>query len=176
MSRALLCKQSPYFAAMFLGDFKERDTQSTTVDETDSVVLTRSFKMLVQWVCISSIIFEDSPPDKAISTSIKFARMADICGITGMEYQVAEHIKSVILADAALRQPICERDHKANTYLVTAQHIAWASLLSKGYLVRSALAMASVEEFLLLEDYGLLKSLKMFPALRQIFLQLSKSP
>ncbi|KAH6662122.1 hypothetical protein B0J14DRAFT_662947 [Halenospora varia] len=45
--KALLCKQSPYFAATFEGDFKEARDHSTILEEVDGVVTTRSFQMLL---------------------------------------------------------------------------------------------------------------------------------
>jgi hypothetical protein len=53
LPKALLCRQYPYFAAMFEeGHFKEGAEQSTTLEEIDGVVSTRSFEMLMQWVCL----------------------------------------------------------------------------------------------------------------------------
>lgn len=85
--------QSPYFAAMFEGPFKEGGEQSTTLEEMDGVVSTQSFQMLVQWVCLGRVVFGESTPEEAITTAIEFARLADMCHITGMESLMAEHIK-----------------------------------------------------------------------------------
>ncbi|KAH9208534.1 hypothetical protein DL95DRAFT_467681 [Leptodontidium sp. 2 PMI_412] len=46
LPKALLCKQSPYFAAAFEGNFKEGEDQSTTLEVIDGVGSTRSFQML----------------------------------------------------------------------------------------------------------------------------------
>ncbi|CZR63104.1 uncharacterized protein PAC_13001 [Phialocephala subalpina] len=74
LPKALLCKQSPYFAAMFEGSFKEGEEQSTTLEE----VTPRSFQMLVQWVCLGRVVFREHAPDVAITTAIEFARLAII--------------------------------------------------------------------------------------------------
>jgi hypothetical protein len=50
LPKALLCKQSPYFAAMFAGPFREGEEQATTLEEINGVVTPRSFEILVQWV------------------------------------------------------------------------------------------------------------------------------
>jgi len=76
--------------------------------------------MLAQWMCRGRIIFEDSPPDKAITSAIEFARFADMCCVTDMESLMAEHIKDIIIADAALRHGKYQRNHIANTYSITS--------------------------------------------------------
>ena len=47
LSKAILCKQSPYFAATFKGEFLEGGNQSTTLAEIDGIVSPQSFEMLV---------------------------------------------------------------------------------------------------------------------------------
>jgi len=76
--KALLCKQSPYFAAMFEGTFREGEEQSTTLEEMNGVVTPRSFQILVQWVCLSRVVFRKCAPDVSITTAIEFARLADM--------------------------------------------------------------------------------------------------
>jgi BTB/POZ domain len=50
LSKALLCRQSPYFAATFEGNFQEGEEQSTNMTEIDGLVSIRSFELLVQWL------------------------------------------------------------------------------------------------------------------------------
>jgi len=140
---------------MFEGDFEEGAEQSTTLEEIDGVVSTRSFEMQVQWVCLGRIVFGDSPPPaEAIATSIEFMRLADMCGVTGMESMMAEYVKGIIVADAALHKSIyATRDHNANTYSITTQHVESAALLPGGHPVRGVLAMAMVEGFFLIDDH-----------------------
>ncbi|KFY92679.1 hypothetical protein V500_04080 [Pseudogymnoascus sp. VKM F-4518 (FW-2643)] len=68
---ALLCKQSPYFAATFNGSFREGEEQSVNLEEIDGVVSIRSFQMLVQWVCLGRVVFGESAPKEAITTAIE---------------------------------------------------------------------------------------------------------
>ena len=98
LPKALLCKQSLYFVAMFKGPFREGEEQATTLEEINGVVTPRSFEILVQWVCLGRVVFRECAPDVAITTAIEFARLADMCRITGMESLMAEHIKAIILA------------------------------------------------------------------------------
>jgi hypothetical protein len=58
LPKALLCKQSSYFAATFEGSFKEGEEQSTALEEDDGVVSTQSFQMLAQWVIIGRFVRE----------------------------------------------------------------------------------------------------------------------
>jgi hypothetical protein len=50
LSKALLCKQSLYFAAIFERNFEESEDQSTILVEADDVVIPQSFQILVQWL------------------------------------------------------------------------------------------------------------------------------
>ena len=70
--------------------------------EINGVVIPRSFQMLVQWVCLGRIVFRKCTTDVAITTAIKFARLADMYGIICMESLMAEHIKAIILANPPL--------------------------------------------------------------------------
>jgi len=58
--------------------------------------------MLVQWVCLGRVVFGEYTPDVSITTAIEFARLADMCCVTGMESPMAELIKAIILVNLAL--------------------------------------------------------------------------
>lgn len=87
----------------------EGEEQSTTVEEIDDVVSTQSFQMLVQWVCLGRVVFGGSAPEEAITTAIEFTRLADMCGVTGMESLIAEHIKAIIPANPAPENDMFEK-------------------------------------------------------------------
>lgn len=71
--------------------FKEGAKQSTTLKEIDRVVSTGSFDMLVHWVCLGRIVFEESPsPHDANGPSIEFATLADMSNITGPKFLMAD--------------------------------------------------------------------------------------
>jgi len=143
------------------GQFKEGAEQLATLEEIDGVVSTQSFEMLVQWVCIGRIVFKDLPPADAIALSIEFARLADMSDITGTESLMAEHIKGVILSDALLHKDSWgSRDHNANNYSITTQHIESAALLPSGHPVRGVLAMAMVEGFFQFDNHRLQKQIQ----------------
>jgi hypothetical protein len=77
LPKALLCKQSPYFAAMFEGPFREGEEQATTLEEINGVVTPRSFQMFVQWVCLGRVVFRGCAPDVAITTATVKPRYND---------------------------------------------------------------------------------------------------
>lgn len=54
------------------------------MEEIDGVVSSRSLQMLVQWVCLGRIIFDESLSDEGITSVIKFARFADMCAVTSV--------------------------------------------------------------------------------------------
>ncbi|KAH7378139.1 hypothetical protein BKA64DRAFT_250384 [Cadophora sp. MPI-SDFR-AT-0126] len=96
--------------------FQEGAELSTTMEEIDGVVSTRSFEMLVQWLCQNRIVFGDLPPAEMIAASIEFARLADMVGLTGVVSMTAEHIRQVILAN---------RPAQDNVYPCVASHPTW---------------------------------------------------
>jgi hypothetical protein len=135
---------------MFEGPFREGEEQSATLEEIDGVVSNNSFQMLVQLICLGRVVFTDSEPGDAIDLGIEFARLADMCHITGMESFIAEHIKAVILANPAPQDGKFEqwRAPDTNTYHLTSQNIISALSLHEGHPVRVILAAAAVEGYL----------------------------
>jgi hypothetical protein len=141
------------------GALKEREEQSTTLEEINGVVSTQSFQMLVQWVCIGRVVFGEFPPEEAITTAIEFARLADMCGVTGMESLIAGHIKALILANPAPDDSkfYMWRPPDTNTHCLTSQHIISAVALPEGHSVRGILAAAAVEGYLREVNFKFLK-------------------
>lgn len=156
LSKALLCKQSPYFAATFQGDFKEGKEQSTTLAEIDGVVSIRSFELLVQWLYLGRVNFGKLTPEEAIPATIEFARLVDMCGVTGMESLMAERIKAIIIAIPAPRKGKT-RDPDTNTHCLISQHIKSAALLPEGHPVRSILATAAVDGYIRHDNHKFLR-------------------
>lgn len=92
-------------------------------------------------------MFGESAPDVAITKAIEFARLADMCHITGMESLMAEHIKTIILANPAPKDSTFGmwRPPDTNTRCLTSQHITSAVALPEGHPERAILAAATVE-------------------------------
>jgi len=161
LPKALLCEQSPYFAAMFEGSFEEGKSQSATLEEIDGVVSTRSFQILVQWLWLGRVVFGKSTPEEAITAAIEFVRLADMCGITGVESFMAEHIREVIRANpppANIDDSFeSDRDPQTNTYYLNSQHIVSIASLPKGHPVRSMIAMAAVQGYFRHGDFKFLE-------------------
>jgi len=150
---------------MFKGAFREGEEQSTTVKEIEGVVSNQTFQMLVQWVCLGRIVLGESPPEKAITTAIEFTRLADMCGVTGMESLIAEHIKTIILDNPAPENTTFEKRRipDTNTYCLTSEHITSAAHLPEWHPVRGVLASASVEGYLRQDSYKFGKELSKVP-------------
>lgn len=148
LPKALLCEQSPYFQATFEGGFKEGEDQSTTLSEEDGVVSPGSFLMLVQWLTSGRVNFGEMEPEKAITCTIEFVRIADMYKVTGMETLMAERIKAIILAHRADADGRSSPPH-SNTDYLTSQHINSALLLPEGHPVRRLLVSAVVKGYFL---------------------------
>jgi hypothetical protein len=64
-------------------------------------------------------------------------------------------------ADAALHR---KRNYNANTYCIITQHIERATLLPSNHPMHGTLAMARVEEFLLIDDCGFEEQIQEIPS------------
>lgn len=112
--------------------------------EEDGVVSVQSFELLVQWMYIGQVILDDLGPFESVAAALAFSRIADMLGVTGMESQMAEHIKALINGSSA---PY-DYGFDSNTYLINSDLIASAVRLPHGHPVRKTLAAASVREYL----------------------------
>lgn len=162
VSKAILCKHSSYFVAMFEGGFREGHAQSTTLTEEEGVVTQRSFEMLVQWLYLGRVLFNESTPTESVTAILEFVRLADMCDVTGMEIVMAEHIKAILLANPA---PEIEghRDPDTNTCCLTYQHVTSAALLPDGHPIRKVLAIAAVEGYIRRNEHKFLKEIRDSP-------------
>jgi hypothetical protein len=106
--------------------------------EEEGVVSIQSLEMLMQWLYHGRIGFGTLAPEETITAAIEFVRFADMCGVTGMESLIAEHVRTVIKAN---------RDRRANGDLFTTDHIIAASHLPDRHPVRSMLAKAAVVDY-----------------------------
>ncbi|KFY22071.1 hypothetical protein V493_06877 [Pseudogymnoascus sp. VKM F-4281 (FW-2241)] len=147
ISKSLLCLRSPYFTAMFKGDFMEGVDQTATLEPIDGVVSARAFEYLAQWLCIGRITFNEPTPEESISAAVEFSRFSDMCGITGNDNLVAKNIKDIILANLPSKGDI-GRDFGRNTAHITSEHIFSASHLPRGHAVREILAISAAEEYI----------------------------
>ncbi|PMD64396.1 uncharacterized protein K444DRAFT_660499 [Hyaloscypha bicolor E] len=161
LPKALLCKQSPYFKATFEGNFREGKDLSVDLSEEDGVISIRSFQLLVQWLYLGRVIFGELVPEEAITATIEFVRIADMCQVTGMEALMAERIKGIIMAQRATKN--VSVDGHLNTLCLTTQHIVSAALLPKGHPVRGILASAAVAEFLQEDKHKFVKEAEDVP-------------
>lgn len=134
---------------MFEGNFAEGEQQVATLEEVEGVVSVRSFEALIQWIYLRKVQFDSKGPEDQISATIELVRLADMCSITGMETQMAQYIKDILVANPDPRSKgSLVRHVDTNTYCLTRQHILSATFLPHGHLVRGILAAASVEGYL----------------------------
>ncbi|KFY69217.1 hypothetical protein V496_00426 [Pseudogymnoascus sp. VKM F-4515 (FW-2607)] len=152
LPKALLCKQSSYFASMFNGNFKEGEEQSATLEEIDGVVSAGSFQMLAQWVCVGRVVLGMLPLAESITSAIEFARLADMCGVVGVESLMAEVIKSTIIDNPGPYE-LYAGSTNSHTHYITLEHIISAAFLPDGHPVRNVLALATVEGYLNWDDH-----------------------
>ncbi|KAJ5177270.1 uncharacterized protein N7482_003147 [Penicillium canariense] len=165
ISKHLLYKESIYFTTMFESNFAEGQQQVATLEEVEGVVSVRSFEALIKWLYLRRIQLDSEGPEDQISGAIELVRLADMCHITGIEAQMAQYIKDVLVANPGPQCDIfCSRPIDTNTYYLTRQHIIWATLLPPGHLVRRIIAAASVEGYLRDENYKFVQESHEIPA------------
>ena len=113
----------------------------------DGVVSIRSFEPLLQWLYLGRVNFGELTPEEAVTATIEFVRLADMCGVTGMESLMAERIKTIIKTNPAApsKKLPKTRDPNTNTHCLVSQHIKSAALLPKGHPVRGTLATAILQ-------------------------------
>jgi len=99
-------------------------------------------------VCCNRIVFGDSSPAEAIATLIEFARLVDMCNITGLDSLMANHIKQIILADKTVYNTVFATPPDQNTYHLMLEHIKAGVLLPEGHYVRKMLASTAVKDIL----------------------------
>lgn len=133
---------------MFEGDFKEGVEQSTTLEEIDGVISTRSFEMLVQWLYVGKVFLGEIPLEEAITAILEFVRLADMCQVTGMEDLMAGRIKAMIVDKAPTTKARNKTATVVHNSCLTCEHIISAVLLPKGHPVRGILTMAAVPAYL----------------------------
>ncbi|CAG7972785.1 unnamed protein product [Penicillium salamii] len=164
VSKDLLCKESAYFRAMFKGNFPEKEQQSVTMESVEGVVSVQSFEALMQWFYMHKIHFDSKIPGDQISAVIELIRLADMCNITGMDTEMAQYIKDILVANPDPRNSRTYHIADSNTHCLTSQHIISATFLPQGHPVRRILAAASVEGYLRTGNYKFRKETHEHPA------------
>lgn len=149
VSKSMLCAESSYFTAMFEKGFSEKGATSVTLEPIDGVVSERSLEALFQWLYTRRVYIDISDKVLRVSAIIEFARLADICGVTGMEEELAGVIETLVdgQVDIIDEETDALAASKYTECLVNA-HIASAAKLPTGHAVRCLLTRAAADEFL----------------------------
>ncbi|PKY07188.1 hypothetical protein P168DRAFT_90037 [Aspergillus campestris IBT 28561] len=171
ISKSLLCAESPVFSRMFNGEFIESQQQTATLEETDDGVSVRSLEALFQWLYQHTVRFAIKDPGEHISAAMELARLADMYEINGLETTLAQYIRNIIKHNPDPMTGGYCRHVDTNTYCLTQDHIASATLLPRGHPVRSVLAAASVEGFLRHADYKFCEEAQAYPSFGADLLQ-----
>lgn len=133
---------------MFNGEFLESQQQTATLEETEDIVSVRSLEALCQWLYQRAVRFGIEDPEEHISAAMELTRLADKYDIAGLKGTMAQYIKDILKDNPHPQTPDYWRHVDNNTYYITRDHIASASLLPREHPVRRVLAAASVEGFL----------------------------
>lgn len=149
---------------MFEGEFKEGQQQIATLEEVDGVVSVQSVEALLLWLYTRTIKFDLCTAGDKISAAIKLARIADMCGIAGIDAYIAQYLKGIFITNPS---PVfVQRGHSdtVNTYFLTSQHIISITFLPQGHPIRGVLAKAMVEQFLTTKDFQFAREAQEFPS------------
>jgi hypothetical protein len=150
---------------MFEGNFLEAQEQTLKLEAIEGVISPRSFEALFQWLYLRSVKFDidDSSPGEQISAAIELARLADMYNITGIEAQITEYIKGIIIAnpdpDSTQDWIVCDN----NTIWIGREVIISGILLHRDHPVRHLLAKACFGAYLQIEDHKFAKLAQEYP-------------
>ena len=172
VSKDLLCRKSSYFSAMLNDGFKEGKQQSAVLEVVEGVVTVRSFEALVQWIYFGSFKFAVPDPVDHLSAIIEFARLADMCNMTGMRTQLAKGMKEIILASP--KPAPGESYVDVNTQHLTTQHSCSVATLPTKHPVRRMVAAASVEGYLRNEKYKFADEIQKYPTFAADLLEITR--
>ncbi|CAG7916450.1 unnamed protein product [Penicillium olsonii] len=171
ISKRLLCAESPVFSNMFDGEFLESQQQSATLEETDDDVSVRSLEALFQWLYRRIVSFGIEDPIEHISAALELARLADKYDIISLEATMAQYVKNILKSNPHPQSHNSWRHVDSNTYYLTHDHIASATLLPRGHPVRSVFAAAFVEGFLRSPEHKFSKEIDAYPSFGADILQ-----
>ncbi|TVY37977.1 hypothetical protein LOCC1_G006239 [Lachnellula occidentalis] len=155
LPKGLLCKQSPYFAAMFEGKFREGEEQAVTLPPMEGVISVRSFETLVQYLHLGFVVYPEAASVKEIDHLIEFARFVDMCGITQMNDTISSRLREAIRGTPQQHQchrwgtPVQTTSRESH---VTIKHISAAAALPYGHPVRRIVAETVVGRYLQREE------------------------
>jgi hypothetical protein len=156
LSKDLLCEQSLHFEAAFDGSFREGQSQVLSLTEMNGVISTQSFEMLIQWLYLGQICFGNLSGPKIgrqkITCIMEFLRMADMCGVTGMEAAMADQIRSIIMnTPLEFRSDPPNNGHMPH---ITPQHTRTALFLPSHHPVRHLVVNEAIEEYIRTDRRG----------------------
>jgi hypothetical protein len=116
--------------------------------------------MLLQWLYIGRVVFDELSSEEAITAILEFVRLTDMCGVRDMESMMATHITRLILADDTSRA----REHSdPQTWCFKLQHMTSAAALPKGHIVRNRLAAAAVKAYFHFQDSRFVDKAEEYP-------------
>lgn len=156
---------------MFNSEFLESQQQTATLEETGDNVSVRSLEALFQWLYRRTVRFGIEDPEEHISAAMELTRLADKYDITGLKSTMAQYIKDILKDNPHPQTDDYWRHVDSNTYYITRDHIASATLLPREHPVRSVLAAASVEGFLRSTEHKFSEETHAYPSFGADLLQ-----
>lgn len=148
ISKSLLCAESPVFSAMFKGEFLEARQLTVEMEEMEDVITVRSVEALIQWLYLRVVRFSIEDPGEHISAAMELVRLADKYNIAGLETEMAQYIKDIIVANPDHQTSFLGPHVDTNTFWLTSDHIFSAVVLPQEHPVRRIIAAASVSGYL----------------------------
>lgn len=157
---------------MFNGKFLEHQTQVAVLEKIEGVVSEASLAALLQWIYTKRInltVTDSNPISESASftsAALEFARFADMCGVTGMESEMA-HVVEMSIKNYRIDHAIEFRDKKP----ITDEHMTSSEHFPPGHPMRRALARVFVAGFICSESSTAAHCMKFFPNLAVDVLQ-----
>lgn len=123
----------------------------------DGVVTLEAFKCSIY---TGRVVLGELSSSEAITAIMEFVRLADMCGISGVEYSTEKHITKLILENSL---NIAHKRCNAETWCFQVQHVASAAALTRGHLVRNTLAAAAAKGYVHFKDKRFVDKAEEYP-------------
>lgn len=138
---------------MFEREFLESQQLTADLEEMEYVVSVRSLEALFQWLYRRVVKFDIEDPGEHISAAMELVRLADKYIVIGLETEMAQYIKDILIANPHPQTYDFWQHVDTNTYWLAPDHIFSATFLPREHPVRRTLAAASVRGYLQSDEH-----------------------
>jgi hypothetical protein len=118
----------------------------------EGVVSVHSFETLLQYLVLGKIVQQGEAKPEEIGHIIEFMRLADMCGVVGVEEVMSARLKDIIMKNSVYYHSTGWGTQRGQEDveippIVTIKHISAAANIPPGNLIRRVFVEAAVHDF-----------------------------